>query len=83
MFPAKEVQVEASEEKNRVVHVMLVFDGDFSDCVVLHDAVIVCAAQGVEESVREREKGHQFDIWVVLGCIRYDMVDVVTALPPA
>lgn len=33
--------------------------------------------------MRQGGGGHEFDIWVVLGRIGHDMVDVAAAFPPA
>ena len=83
VFPAEIVKVEATEEEDRIVQVVLVLDSNLGYCIVLHDSIVVCAAQVLEEALRDGEERHQLDIGIMLGGIRDDVVNIVASLPPA
>ena len=81
--PREDVEVEAAEEEKGVVEVILVFDGYASEGVEVHDSIIVSGFQGVEELMRDSEEGEMFDVWIMFGGVRHDVVDVVVVFPPA
>ena len=83
VLPAEEVEVEATEQKNRVVRVVLPLDGEPGHGVKGHDAVVVGAVNAVEELRGQGEERHQLDVGVVLGRVCDDVVHVVAAFPPA
>lgn len=61
----------------------MVPDSDFGDGVVAHGAFVVGTFETLEETVRDGEEGHMFDVWVVLGRICDNVVDIVVSFPPA
>ncbi|KAI7288067.1 fatty acid desaturase [Hortaea werneckii] len=81
--PGEDVEIEAAEGEERVVHEVLVFKHELGDGVVRHDAVVVGALETAEEAVRDGEERHVLDVRVVLGAVRDDVVDVMVAFPPA
>ena len=88
-FPAQKilqrqpVQVEASEQHNRVVRVMLNAHQDLSRCIVFHDPLVVCRSEALQEAVSDSEYRDVLDIWIVFWVIRDQVVNIVVELPPA
>lgn len=83
VLPAEDVEVEAAEAEDGVVEVMLVWEDEFCEWVVSHDAVVVCRAKTLEEAMRDGEEGNMLDVWIVCWAVGYDVMDVVVTLPPA
>ena len=81
--PGEAVEVEAAEEHEGVVGVGLQGDEEGSEGVVGHDVFVKGGAERGKEAVREGEEGQVFDVWVMLGRVGDDVVDVVVMLPPA
>lgn len=81
--PGEAVEVEAAHGQDRVVEPILVLDGGFGNGVVGHDVFVVGALQAFEETVRDGEERHMFDIWIVLRGIGDNVVHIVVSFPPA
>ena len=62
---------------------MLVWENEFCERVVSHDAVVVCRAKTLKEARRDSEEGNMLDVWIVSWAVRHDVVYVVVTLPPA
>lgn len=83
VLPAEAVKVEAAEEEDWVVEVVLVFQQELGSCVELHDALVVGAAQVGEETVRDGEERHVLDIRVVFSRVCHNVMNIVIAFPPS
>lgn len=62
---------------------MLISNGEFCKRVIWHKAVVVSTSQGCKKAMRNGQKRHVFNIRIMFGRIRDDVVDVVISLPPA
>lgn len=82
VFPAQTIQVETSKQEDGVVKVVLKAQEEVCSSIEFHDAVVVGAAKAGKEAMGNGEEWHVFDIRVVFGGVRHDMVDIVAAFPP-
>lgn len=81
--PGLGIEVEAAEHEDGVVEVGLVGDETAGCACVGHEALVVAGEEVSEEAVVDGEEGEVLVVWVVFGGVRYDVVDVVGAFPPA
>ncbi len=83
MAPGKDVEIEAGDAHYRVVGVGLVGDGEGGELVEEVGEVVVGGVEGAQEGGRGGEERDVLDVWVVLGVVGDEVVDVVAAFPPA
>ena len=82
VLPGKPIKVEPTHSQDGVVQVLLITYHELREGVVSHNTLVVCASQAVEKSVRDREERHVLDIRIVFRTVCYDVVDIMTSLPP-
>jgi len=83
VLPGQDVEVEATECQNGVVKVVLVWQNEFGECIVSHDAVVICRAKAFEKAMRDSKEGDMLNIRIVSWAVGDNVVNIVVALPPA
>lgn len=84
MAPGEDIEVEAGEGHDGVVGVFLVREEDFARAVPGELKVLVESRDdALDVGRRGGEDGRVLDVWVVLGHVGDEVVDVVRRLPPA
>ena len=76
VLEGEEIEVEAAKQKHGVVEVVLVAHKELGKGVVRHVTVVVCREQALEELVADGKEWEVFDIRVMLGVVRDDVVDL-------
>lgn len=83
MQPGEEVEVEASDGHDRIVGILLVGHQRLTGLVPDEgEAVVICGGDRAGEGSAGCA-GTVLDVGVMLGVVGDEVVDVVTALPPA
>ena len=83
MVEGEDVKIEACDSHDGVVCVFLVLDGKFGEAVEDEGEIVVGRTYRLEEGGTSAEERDILDVGVVMGIIGDEVMDVVTALPPA
>ena len=81
--PGLDVEIEAAEEEDDVVEVGLVGDEDLGDFVISQESFVVGGEDVAKEAVVDGQEGEVLIVGIMFGRVSYDVMDVVTAFPPA